>query len=227
MTPGELIDQALNPDIEDRDGLANDLLSEYFRGHPIESLKLLINSDLLSAQSTASFIVSELGLRAAPLIRDVAKLLNHSTARTRYDALETLWKCATYKDGWAIAAVLRCLEDPWHGVRSGAIDAIRLGDRKALLSGFKHLKSEYPKTSYAASGKAFLKAERGNNEVIQSLMNDEDPIARRFAVGLAARPRLVVDVSRLHLMQASKDAEITKYASNAESHVLPPWALLK
>lgn len=227
MTPDEMISEILNPDIEDREGLANDLLVEFSRGYPIENLKSLINSELLSAQSTASFIATELWLKSAPLLEDLAKLLNHPTARTRYDTLETLWKCATYKDGWAIAAVLRHLEDPWPGVRHGAIDAIRLADRKALLSGFNHLKAEYPKTSYAKFGKAFLMAERGNNEVLKSLLTDNDPVARRFAVGLAARPRLVVDDSRLQLAMESSDAEITKYADAAKSHVLPPWSSLQ
>jgi len=165
MTAEEMISETLNPDIEDRDGLAHDLLNEFFRGYPIENLKLLINSEHLSARGTASFIATELGKLAAPLLEDIASLLSHPTPRARYDALETLWKCATYKDGWAIAAVLRHLEDPWPGVRTGAIDAIRLANREALLSGFKHLRIERPKSVYAKFGRAFVR-ESLNNHII-------------------------------------------------------------
>ena len=227
MTAEEMMAQVLNPDYEELDGrLSNDLLSAFHGGYPIENLKLLINSDLLNARGTAAFIATELGLKAAPLLEDIASLLEMPTARARYDALEALWKCSTFKDGWAIGAVLRCLEDPWPSVRAGAIDAIRLADRKVLLAGFKYLKTEYPTTIYTEFGSAFLRAERGKIEVLESLIDHEDPIARRFGVGLATRPRLVVDEARLQTAMKSSDEEISEFATSAKSHVLPPWATL-
>ena len=227
MTPDDMIAKVLDPEFECLDGgLANDLLREFFRGYPVENLKLLIHSDLSSARGTASFIATELGLLAAPLLVDIASLLTQPTARSRYDALSALRACATYKDGWAIAIVLKCLDDPWPGVRMGAIDAVRVGERQALIAGFNHLKSKDPESVYARFGKAFLKAERGNNEVIVTLISDKDPIVRRFGVGLAARPRLVVDQTRLKLAATSIDPEVSEYATQATEHVLPPWGTL-
>ena len=227
MTAETMIAQVLNPDYENSDGrLSNDLLDEFHRGYPIENLKLLINSDLLSARGTAAFIATELGLKVTPLLKEIASLLDMPTPRARYDAMETLWKCSTHRDGWAMGAVLHCLEDPWPGVRSGAIDAVRLADRKALLAGFKYLKTECPETVYSLFGNAFLRVERGKMEVLESLMKHEDPIARRFAVGLATRPRLVVDETRLQIALKSSDREISEFAASAKNHVLPPWATL-
>jgi hypothetical protein len=113
MSAESMMAQVLNPDYEDLNGrLSNDLLDEFCRGFPVENLKLLIDSNLLGARGTAAFIATELGLKASPLLKDIAKLLDMPTPRARYDALETLWKCSTYRDGWAIGAVLRCLDDP-------------------------------------------------------------------------------------------------------------------
>lgn len=226
MTPEEMIAEVLDSEIEQKDGLANDLLREFHRGHPIEHLKLLIYSDLRSARSTAAFIAEELFHRAAPLLKDIATLLDHPSPRARYDALSALWKCATYNDGWAIAAALRCLEDSWPGVRKGAMDAVRLANREALLAGFKTLKSQDSTSGYARFGRAFLKAERGDNGVIEGLLSDPSPVVRRFAVGLAARPRLVVDQTRLNLASSSSEQDLAEYAAEAGDFVLPPWSSL-
>jgi hypothetical protein len=206
--------------------ISNDLLTEFSRGYPIENLKRLIYSELLSARGTAAFISTELGVRAAPVLRDIASLLEMPTPRARYDALESLWMCATFKDGWAIGAVLQCLDDPWPGVRWGAINAVRIADRRALLAGCKYLKTKYPESVYSKFGSAFLRIERGKIEVLESLLAHEDSITRRFAVGLAARPRLVVDEARLLMASGSSNEEISELACQLKDNILPPWATL-
>jgi hypothetical protein len=111
-------------------------------------------------------------------------------------------------------------------VRDGAINAVRLADRRALLAGFSHMKTEFPESVYSIFGRAFLRVERGKLEVLENLMEHEDPVARRFAVGLATRPRLVVDEARLQIALKSSDTELSEFADSATNRVLPPWATL-
>jgi hypothetical protein len=57
------------------DSSANDLLTEVFRGHPVESLRRLLHGDEETAAKAEAWILSELGVRAAPMMADIVALL--------------------------------------------------------------------------------------------------------------------------------------------------------
>lgn len=224
MTPDEMIELLLAA--SDNDGkVANELLSEFWRGYPIENLRRLF---VPAASGDAAFIVSELGEKARPLIKEIASLVDHERPRIRGDAISALSMCTTWEDDWAVAKVVMGLSDEHSGVRWTASNALRYMDSKTLRAGFEHLHRDQPSSVYARFKGAFLALERRPKTAIatlQHLLSDEDAVARRFGAAMAARPRLFIDRAFIALAEASSDPDVVKTVREASESPLPPWAL--
>jgi len=103
------------------DSAANDLLTEVFRGHPVESLRRLLHSDEETAVKAGAWILSELGVRAAPMMADIVALLGHPLRYVRFFALDAVLASATSEDGVAVATAIGLINDPDDAVRWKAL----------------------------------------------------------------------------------------------------------
>lgn len=226
MTPDEMIELLLDPQSDAMDGrVVNDLLREFGRGYPIENLRKLF---VPTAFGGAAFIVSELGQKARPLIKEIALLLEQKAPRVRGDAISALSMCTTWEDGWAVAKVVTGLGDQHEGVRWTTSRALRYMESKTLEAGLEYLKREQPNSVYAQFRNAFLALERrpgGATATLQKLLMHDDEIARRFGVAMAVRPRLFIDRAFVALAESSPDPEVAQIARDAIETQLPPWAI--
>ncbi|MBC7767171.1 MAG: hypothetical protein H7124_00100 [Phycisphaerales bacterium] len=226
MTPDEMIDALLRNGPEAADGkIANDLLSEFWRGYPIENLRRLF---VPPARGDAAFLVSELGEKARPLISEIAELVSDERPRIRGDAIRALSMCTTWEDGWAVGKIVMALGDPHDGVRRTATDALRYMESETLQAGFEYLHENLPNSAYARFKSAFLMLERRPEQAavtLQRLLTADDAITRSFGAAMAVRPRRFIDAPFVALAEASSDPEIRKIAREAKEHSLPPWAI--
>lgn len=225
MTPDEMIERLLDPSSDTGDGvLVNDLLGEFWGGYPIENLRRLLVPDNIG---DAAFLVSELGQKVRPLVREVAELLGHDSARIRFDAISALSQCTTWEDGWAIAKIIRALGDPHDGVRWMACKALRYMESSQLHAGLEYLHSHEPNSVFASFKNSFLAIERRPKKAsgpLERLLHNDDPIARRFGAAMAVRPRLFIDPAFVALAASLEDAEVAKLIGDAREAPLPPWA---
>jgi hypothetical protein len=224
MTPDEMIDRLLDPSCDTGDGvLANELLSAFWNGYPIENLRRLFVPEAIGS---AAFIASELYQKIRPLLKEVVGLLAYETARVRADAIIAISHCATWEDGWAVAKIVGALGDAHHGVRARASDALRTMDGAPLRAGLKHLHSEGPNSVLGRFDRAFATIERHPNaaaEALEQLLRLDDPVARRFGAAMAVRPRLFIDPAFVLLAMSVGDQEITAFVREAIERPLPPW----
>ncbi len=225
MTPDEMVETLLDPTADTGDGvLVNDLLGEFWRGYPIENLRMLF---VPATIADAAFLVSELGQKVRPLIREVAELLEHDSPRIRFDAICALSQCATWEDGWAVAKIVRALGDPHEGVRWMVCKAIRYIESSQLHAGLEYLRSHEPNSVFSNFRNAFLAIERRPKKAgatLEQLLHSDDPIARRFGAALAVRPRLFIDPAFVALATSVEDAEVARLIGDATEAPLPPWA---
>lgn len=225
MTPDEMVEKLLDPSSDTDDGvLVNDLLGEFWRGYPIENLRRLL---VPATIGDAAFLVSELGQKVRPLIREVADLLEDDSARIRFDAISALSQCTTWEDGWAVAKIVRALGDPHEGVRWMACKALRYMESSQLHSGLEYLHSHDPASVFASFRNAFLAIERRPKKAtatFEKLLSSDEPIARRFGAAMLVRPRLFIDPAFVALAAPIEDSEVAKLVGDATESPLPPWA---
>ncbi len=226
MTPNEMIETLLRDGPEAADGkIANDLLSEFWRGYPIENLRRLFAP---AARGAAAFLVSELGEKARPLIGEIVGLVDADNPRIRGDAILALSMCTTWEDGWAVGKVITALDDPHDGVRRTTVDALRYMESRTLEAGFRYLQDERPNSAYARFKSDFLILERRPSEAaatLKRLLTADDTTTRLFGAAMAVRPRKFIDVAFVALGEASSDPEIRKTVRDAKEHSLPPWVI--
>ena len=91
---------------------SNDLLTECFRGFPLERLRVLIADGRPGPVHAAAFVIDELGSKGRPLLAEAIELLNYPHYLcVRFDAIAAIQTKVTPSDGSAIRAVLFLLDD--------------------------------------------------------------------------------------------------------------------
>ena len=225
MTPDEMVDKLLDPFSDTNDGVVvNNLLDEFWRGYPIENLRRLL---VPATIGNAAFLVSELGQRIRPLIREVADLLEDETPRVRGDAISALAQCTTWEDGWAVAKVIKAIGDPHDGVRRTACNALRYMESSKMRAGLEYLRLHEPASVFSTFRNAFLAIEsqpRKAIATIEKLLHSDDPVARRFGAAMIVRPRLYIDPAFVALSASVEDTEVAEWVEDATKAPLPPWA---
>ncbi|CAN5327368.1 hypothetical protein BH11PSE2_BH11PSE2_01560 [soil metagenome] len=227
-TAEELIEEVL-ADSDDRDDdqvtAAFELLSAFNKGFPIDNLGRLFASGSVAVRCSAIFISTELQVPPRKFMRELAGCLDIDVPRARHDAIQALSNCSTWEDGWAIAAILLKLEDTYPSVRKCVVDEIRTLPREQLEAGLRFLHRTQPDSIYATFLWAHHRIERGQLDELRKLIRHEDPVARRFGVGLALRPRLVVDETFVSVARDGADEEVLALIKDGADHILPPWAI--
>jgi len=198
----------------ERGQLANELLREFFRGYPLDNLKVLLHSSNADALRTGVWIASELGKIAKPLLRDVAPLLKHPDGRVRFDAIDNALTCAGIGDGDVIATVLSCLTDQVGFVRWKALDFFIRASSEQLEQAAEYLEIGNIEGSEMVSALHWLMIDTArSSDTIKSKLNSLSPIERKIGVVAAARSSDPGDVL-LRSAAESKDEDIQKIATS-------------
>ncbi|MEM7224667.1 MAG: hypothetical protein AAF495_16935 [Pseudomonadota bacterium] len=222
-----MIAKILEPGFEGDGKLSNDLHSAFLRGYPIENLRPLLISKSETVLGTAAFLVTELGWVVHPFVAEIVDLLYQPRARVRFDAIQALARCTTPDDGWALGRVLQLLGDPDDFVRGGAMWFIRVSSRWQLRAALDNAAPQKPDSVFSEIQSMYLRRGRYcSTDIIRAFIKHPHPIARRFGVGLAARPRLIVDETLLSIAIASEDEEIRDRAAEFRGWIFPADAIL-
>jgi hypothetical protein len=197
------------------DSSANDLLSEVFRGYPVENLSRLLRSSQETAVKAGAWIVSELGVGAAPLLDEVVRLLGHPLRYVRFFAVDAVQAAATPADGAAVAAAIALVADRDDAVEWKALTFLAWADRAQLEAGIPHLAD--PRLGELTSGLL-----TGGPQALAAL-DDPDHLTRAFAAAAAVRTaRQTGDRTALEHAAASGDPAVASFATGQlESGRLP------
>jgi hypothetical protein len=212
MTPQEMLDQLLAPGSEDLGVLANDFLRELGKTVPLESLRLLLTSEHERSRAIGAFLATFKGDKINNMLGELVALLKDTNPHTRSDAVEAIGRAASRDDGEALGHVLLCLKDEAHGVRWRTIEFARYCPSWQLRSACKHaplLDPEFPNFAEVIAGWP----RNVTPLLMEGLLHSADPIAARFALGLAGRPYSVVVDRFVELASQNLYPEVRDHAA--------------
>jgi hypothetical protein len=204
----------MDPEQEGR--AANDLLAEVFRGYPAENLSRLIRSDNHRAVEAGAFVVSELGVKAAPVLGDVEFLLGHQSRNARFGAIDATLAAASRDDGPIIAKAVMLVADPDQAVRWKALRFLAQATRDQLEAAGPCLEDGHVADlvrwmSAAGDKRAYL------SEILDRL-EDHDKRTRMFAAAAAGRVA-AADRTGIERAAASHDPEVRSFAESVLSQL--------
>jgi len=209
MSPEEMMSRAL---ADDYDGsFTQELYSAFYNGFPIENLRPLLASTNKETQSLGVYLVYELGERLYPLVAEITDLLENESPSFRFDAIIALTECTTKDDAAALGQVIFCFDDHDTFVHRGVIQFVQKAKQWQLRLGVNEAARLRPDGVFGELPKILFATTRSGCvpwvDKIKTFLNHSDPIARRFGVALALRPRSIVDWNLLDLAEVVDEEE--------------------
>ncbi len=202
-------DQLLNQVLTASDDAAvQQLLTAFWHGYPVEKLRVLLHSPDEHAVKAGSWIASELATASAPLLADIAPLLNHPLRYVRYFALDTVLLNATPGHGAILARAIALIEDPDDAVRSKALALLARATDEQLRASVPYLAPPLLTLVRWLTHKPVTATE---TQEVQTRLNDRNPLIQLFAVAKAAR----CGQEHPHLLEQAaqhSDAEMRAFA---------------
>ncbi len=209
-----LIEHLLShPDSCESDGIAYELLKEYFRGSPIETLRVLLSSldDRLVGEAT--WIASELPELGKPLLKDVGGLLGHRSKKVRFWAVLCILLWAGPSNDAELASAVHLVDDTEKAVRWQTMGLLSMASREQLHSTLAHIKAANADSPYLRELEWLLGIEGRNPEQVVARLQDPDPRRRRFAAAAAFRIA-ESDPEALRRAADADDPEIAQFAGD-------------
>jgi hypothetical protein len=203
----ELIELLLTQGSADADAAdaAGELVSQISAGYPVESLGRLLHSGDPAAAELGAWVASELGGLAAPLLPEIASLLDSDGKATKFFAIDVVLVCAGPEDGSVLARAVKLIEDPDKAVRWKAMQLLSRSAITQLEWALAHMVSAPIRslTQWLARGP--------DQADITARLADPDRTTRLFAAAAAARAAWA-DRGALEQAAASRDAEVSTFA---------------
>ncbi len=204
-------DELINKILAGEEGnLANDLLVECFQGFPVQKLRPLLSSNHDKAVKYAVWILSELGVKACPLVRDVVPLLSHSARYVKFFALDVMLMCATSADHDLIARTIGLVRDHDSAVRWKAFRYLSIADYDGIVSALRSLED----TEVASAVEWIINTEATTDvaeRIIADRLISDNELERMAAVVAASRlGKLMV----LAEAAGSTDSDVAQFAKD-------------
>ncbi|MGW4959512.1 hypothetical protein ACWEPL_19995 [Nonomuraea sp. NPDC004186] len=188
---------------------ANDLLSQLYDGYPVGNLAELLHSGDDVAVRTATWLLSELGELAAPMMDEVPALLAHPFAQVRFYAVEVVLVNGDALHGSTIARVMSLSTDYDTGVRWQVLGFLASATTDQLAAGAANLEPGPVKD--LAEWLVRLDAEAPDPREVLARLEGPDPTARLFAAAAAGR-------------LSDQDTGLLEHAVNAEDEEIRAFA---
>ena len=209
MSPEKMIELVLTGEEYE---FSQELCEAFWNGFPVENLRPLLASPSLRVQALGSYLVYELGGKARPLLDDIVSNLEHSDAQIRADAINCLADCVTKFDTDLAGRLVLMLADEDPFVQRIAMKFVQYCDRSVLNAGVLNAAKTASDTVFKEFPRCIGERPIGAWSALPVCVNSlarlthhESPIARRFGVALAARPRLIVDETFLDIAAVVAD----------------------
>lgn len=187
----------------------NELLNEVFDGYPINELRRLTRSSNPTAVKAGSWILSELGPLAAPMMSEITALLEHPLRYVRFFAIDAVLSNAEAEDGRSVAKVISLLADPDEGVRWKVLRFLSQATTAQLTAGARDLAP--PSSARLTNWLAIDSCDSSHVQEVVDGLSASDRLTRMFAAAAAARlARTTLDAVKQ--AAESEDAEIRSFA---------------
>jgi hypothetical protein len=214
MSPENMIEQVLAGG-DDYELLWN-LIGAVRDGFSIEKMRPLLSSDDPRVTAIAAYLAYELGAEMQPLLGELIPLADHPEPQCRSDIVHALIECAGPNDLDALSRIMLASDDPEPFIHRAAIQFVIVADGRSLANAVSEAVKRYPGTPFedifvllrnGGKGHFFPDWGRIGKGKLRQFIQHPAPIVRRFGVGLAARPKLVVDAEFLEIARDCHDAE--------------------
>jgi hypothetical protein len=192
---------------------ANELLSEFHRGRPVEQLRPLLRSREPLVVRAGSFIADELGSKAAKLIDVVSELINFPDRHVRGNVIGSLLNCATADHPSQIAAVVSLLDDPDWPIRWKTMEFLSRAAPHQLQAASRHFQRLDASSGHAA-GLNWLLSEDGREPAqINAWVSSDSPLSRKYGV-IAATRIASLNEQPLRSTTSSPDEDVHRFADS-------------
>ncbi len=205
MSPENMINALLSN--EDVSVNGRDLYTAFRNGFPIKNLARLLSSKSERAIRMGAYVADELDHQAAPCLKELDALLGYHDPQVRSDVAHALRSCVTLADVDTMARILLLLNDPDAFVRRAAMFFILMKQGFGLQVATIKAAEFAPGIGFEEIAQVLPRSGRVGRKTLRKLIASNLPVVRRFAVGLACMPRLVVDAQSLSIAEDCRDAE--------------------
>lgn len=210
----DLINRVLaNPDRPDAGQLANELLSEYYGGSDISTLRDLLHSADDRVVALGIWIAAELAEVAKPLLPDVERLLRHPLKDVRFWSIECILAWAGPYNGHEIASTVALVDDAEEAVRWKAMEFLALASREQLQAGVDRLTAADPESPYLDELRWMLAPAGADPIQITDATERPSSLRRKFAVAAAFRIAKS-DPGPLRRTMSSDDPGVVQFAGD-------------
>ena len=208
----DLIERVLiNPGSHDVGHLANELLSEYYDGSDISTLRDLLHSEDGRIVAFGIWIAAELAQVAKTLLPDVMRLLRHPLKDVRFLAIDCVLLWAGRSSGDVVASTVTLLDDPEEAVRWKAMGFLARAPHDQLQAAVASLTHANPASPYLEDLKWILAVEGADADEITFALHGPSAVRRKVAA--AAAVRVVRNNSEpLRQAESSRDPEVAQFA---------------
>lgn len=202
-----------NPGTSESDGVASKLLTEYQRGSPVESLRVLLLSEDDRLAGEGAWIASELSEKGLPLLQEVGTLLQHRSKKVRFWVLDCILLWAGPQNGPELASAVTLVDDPERAVRWKALNFLAMISRDQLEAAFAQMAKYDPTSPHLSELRWMLGAKGSDSKEILAGLHQDDARHRRFAAAAAAR-LIKSDPVAILSAAALDDPEIAQFAGD-------------
>lgn len=187
---------------------ANQLLTEFLRGYPVEKLRLLLHAEDESACRAGAWIASELGNKIKPLLGELSTYLDHPSKYVRFFVLDAILNGAGGDDGESVARAVLSIRDPEEAVRWKCLRFLSRASHGQLTSALPYIQG----TPEADLSVWLLRCSSSQDtDAIIDGLNDADRMKLMFAAAASARLS-AHDRAALERAATSSDAEVRSFA---------------
>jgi hypothetical protein len=211
MSPEKMIKLVMSGKDSD---FSQELWSAFENGFPIENLRPLLVSDDQKVLGLGTYLIYELGEKVRCLLEDIVPLLGNENPQIRGDAVIALGECATKFDTLALGKIIELLADTDPFVQRIVMRFIQSCERNMLNVGVFKAAEMNPNTTFSELPKYLtetifhLRSDAPvSAQTLEKLLSHSNPIAIRFGVGLATRPRQIVDETFIDMAIHIEDEE--------------------
>jgi len=171
-----------------KQGMSDILLQEYFHGFEIETLRPLLKSKNIYIQSAATYIVSELGRKANPLIDDIIPLLKSENLAIKYEALESIM-IGSIEQPSKFIYIIEALDDADESIRLRAMELIMNSHPEQIKESIKYFeqKPDIQSKNHLICLDLYLQFSDVDPKRVTALIIDNNPLIRKYGAIIAKK----------------------------------------
>lgn len=209
----QLIDDLLkNPESFRNDGRTYELLQEYYKGLPLNTLKKLLHHHSKPVRMSAVWIVSELGADGEGLIDDMITLLDENDRYIKYHVIESIGVCAFGKNADKFINLLINMESEDEVIRNLVLRIISNTDVPQLFEILDSLKtSKVVKNEHIEGISLLCKVDTLDKNIVRKMLKSDNSLTRKYGIILSKKmckkhPELISEAL------SNDDADIVRFA---------------